>query len=151
MDRLNGILLVTKSCGSDDCRNPYTILQKMSGGNFSSLDEAMSPSFDTYFSGLPRVGWQECMQYQFTANEIPYYPPGAMEGLGQEYRSATDNYVYHATNGTETPGNGGRMGTLVQRYATLKDVMKTARNVTEKEIGTIVNCSAPDYCGVVAV
>lgn len=148
MHRLNGLLLVTKTCTEDSCRKPWPILRKESGnGTFGSLDEAMDPKYDEFFSSLPQVGFQECLFIQYTPNEIPFFPPQAVDGLGMAYREATDNFPSHESNGTKVPGSGGRMGTTAQRYATLADIMKSARNVTDAEIGSPVTCYPPDYCG----
>lgn len=148
MHRLNALLLVTKSCNEDSCRKPWPILEQESGGRFRSLDDAMEPRYDGFFASLPQVGFQECLFVQDTQNEIPFFPPEAMFNLGTEYRAATDNYEAHDTKATKTPGNKGRrMGASVQRYATLDDVRKGARNLTDSEIGTVVTCYAPDYCG----
>ncbi|KIW45553.1 uncharacterized protein PV06_03934 [Exophiala oligosperma] len=49
-----------------------------------------------------------------------------------------------------TPGNSGRrMGTARQRHHNLTTVMSKARNLTDAEIGTKVQCHAPDYCGAI--
>lgn len=93
------------------------------------------------------------MDYQEIANEIPFYPPSAADGLGQAFRNSTDNFVEHKTDFVLTPGNKGRMGTLAQRHTTLQEMMATARNLTDKEIGPKVECYAPRYndsrrCGI---
>jgi len=61
MHRLNGLLLVTKSCTEDSCRKPWLILQQESGEKFRNLDEAMDRKYDALFASLPQVGFQECL------------------------------------------------------------------------------------------
>lgn len=85
------------------------------------------------------------MDYQYIPNEIPFYPEGDTS-LGQQWRLATDNFVTHVANASSTPGNNGRMGTAAQRYADFTTILESARNVTDKEIGTVVACYGPDYC-----
>lgn len=148
MHRLNGLLLVTKSCEREVCRRPWPTLQQEAGpgASFRNLDEAMAARYDGFFAALPQVGFQECMFYQYAPNEVPFYPPAAQLGLGTQWRGSSDNYPTHDTNGTKVPGNPGRMGTAAQRHATLADVLKSARNVTNAEIGSVVECVAPNYC-----
>ncbi|KAH8894280.1 arylsulfatase [Thozetella sp. PMI_491] len=145
ISRLNGLLLVTKSCNQESCRNPWQVLQKDANAEFANLEDAMDAKYDHFFESLPSVGFQACMMYQSTANEGPYYPPESI-ALGAQYRNKTDNYVSHNANFTITPGNTGRMGTAAQRHVTLDTIMKSARNLTDAEIGTPVNCLPPNYC-----
>lgn len=147
MHRLNGLLLVTKSCSDDLCRKPWPILEHESGGHFRNLDEAMDSEYDDFFASLPQVGFQQCMFVQEQWNEIPYYPAGSMPSLGLEYREPTGDFESHDTNGTATPGNGKREGSWAQRYATFSDIMDGARDLTDDAIGTVTTCYAPDYCG----
>ncbi|KAI0021064.1 arylsulfatase [Xylariomycetidae sp. FL0641] len=148
MSRLNGLLLVTKSCNQESCRDPWKTLQADAGATFANLDEALDTAHDDFFANLPSVGYQACMDYQYTAVEAPYYPPESIS-LAREYRNDTDNFPIHTTNATKVPGNGKRAGTLAQRHVTLETIMKTARKVTDDEIGATSVCEAPSYCGTV--
>ncbi|KAI0473343.1 arylsulfatase [Xylariaceae sp. FL0804] len=149
MGRLNGLLLVTKSCGKESCRDPWQLLRQDSGGDFANLDEALDAAYDDFFTGLPAVGFDVCMDYQYAPNEGPYYPPASVS-LGRAWRSDTDNFPAHKTNGTQTPGNNARQGTLAQKGVSLETIMLSARNVTDDEIGVTSVCGAPDYCGGLA-
>lgn len=147
IDRLNGVLYVTKSCNQDDCRNPWNVLQKLSGGTFQSLGEAMSPDLDDFFAQMPQVGFQTCMDYQDVENEVPYYQSTDDEAfLGQKYRQSTDHFVTHTTNGTRTPHNQGRQGTLAQRHSTLQDILAGSRELTSEEIGSVIVCDDAIKC-----
>ncbi|SPO07569.1 related to sulfatases [Cephalotrichum gorgonifer] len=156
MARLNGLLLVTKSCSQESCRNPWTVLQAdyesstSAGKMFTNLEEALDTRYDDFFRNLPPVGFQKCMNYLFTPNEGPFYPPESIS-LGSEYRRPTDNFPAFATNSTFTPGNGAREGTAAQRHATLAEILKRSRSLTDAEMGTSIICGPPDYCGNVYI
>lgn len=152
MTRLNGLLLVTKSCSQDSCRNPWTVLQAdykssvSTETTFTNLNEALDARYDSFFSQLPPVGFQKCMNYLYTPNEGPFYPPESIS-LGSDYRRPTDNYVAYVSNSTFTPGNGARQGTAAQRHATLADILEKSRPLKDSELGTPVVCGPPNYCG----
>ncbi|KAJ9620065.1 hypothetical protein H2204_012375 [Knufia peltigerae] len=151
--RLNGLLSVTKSCSQGTCRDPWRLLATNAGGvggaDFSSLGEALDPRYDSSFESLPPVGFQRCMDYQYVPNEGPYYPPESAS-LGSEFRLATDNFESYDADAVPTPGNSGRrMGTARQRHHNLTTVMSKARNLTDAEIGTKIQCHAPGYCGAI--
>lgn len=105
----------------------------------------MDPKFDAFFQSLPAVGFQSCLDYQYTPNEEPFYPPESVS-LGSEYRNSTDNFPMHTTKGTLVPGNFGRMGSAEHRHITLETILKDSRSVTDEELGTIIECVAPEYC-----
>ncbi|KAF5670458.1 arylsulfatase precursor [Fusarium denticulatum] len=142
--RLNGLLLVTKSCNQEYCRNPWEVLQEDSGGSFTTLAEAMDAKYDALFAALPSVWYQKCMNYQATENERPYYPPESAS-LASEYRKSTDNFPFtNVVNFTRVPGSTGRMGSSVHRHVNLTTVMETTREVTDKELGYAKICRPED-------
>ena len=107
----------------------------------------MDPKYNTFFSSLPHVGFQECMSYQYAPNEIPFYPPEAVD-LGQQFRQPTDNFsAWYASGAKKVPGNDGHEGTESQRNVTLETIMKSARNLTDEELGKKVKCYYPNYYG----
>jgi hypothetical protein len=138
MDRLNAILLVTKSCAGGTCRQPWRLLQPRGCGGKDkvlSLKQAMDSKYDAFFAGFPRVAFKECLQIQDIDNEAPYYPPLPRSGaLGQKYRNPTDNYKSQGEGGTRYLDSGGQYGGWDQRNATLADINKTAREMTDAEI-----------------
>ena len=151
MDRISGLLLVTKSCGQDSCRKPWEVLSSNVPGtaDFTSLDQAMSLTYDGFFASLPAFGFQMCLPYQLVENEGPYWPPSSAE-LGHQYREDTTHYTFWLTNGTGVAGTLSLHGNLTQRYMSLLDVYQGARNLTDAEIGWPTRkCSAPEYCGLV--
>lgn len=86
------------------------------------------------------------MDYQDTKNEVPYYQTLDENALGQKYRRPTDNYLTQTTNGTRTPPNQRREGTLSQRHVKLDDILADSRKLTAAEIGTVINCDDPIAC-----
>ncbi|KAF4989040.1 hypothetical protein FDECE_14831 [Fusarium decemcellulare] len=145
IDRLNAVLLVTKSCNQESCRDPWQILRDDSGADFMNMEQAMDSTFDTFFAGLPFVGYKECMDYQDTSNEGPYYPSESI-ALASQHRLSTENYPINVPKAVLTPGNVGRMGSVEHRYVSLETIMEMARRVTDEEIGNVTVCAAPLYC-----
>src|SRR5688572_17322363 len=77
IDRLNAILMVTKSCIKDSCRDPWSVLQpRKAKQKITSLTAAMGYEYDDFFEKMPKVHFGKCMQYQDEANEQPFYPRG---------------------------------------------------------------------------
>ena len=143
INRLNGLLMVTKSCSQDHCRNPWTVLQSScesdkscpkSGSIFSDLTAAMSTSYDSFFANLPHVQFKECLKFQDADNEEPYLPASS-RSLGSKYRKSTDNYKTPDTPGTPVQGNCVNQGGEAQRHTTIEEMMKQARNLTAAELG----------------
>lgn len=126
--RLNALLLVTKSCEGDTCRDPWSVLQPPSlcGGKISTVDDALDSAYDDYFDAFPSVHFEACMDYQDASNEAPFYPASAEFGLGLAHRGPTDNYE-SLSNGTRVDnGFSGNVGTPEQRNVTLQDIMDRA-------------------------
>lgn len=116
------------------------------GGSFKDLEEALQDKYDEFFRDLPQVGFQTCMDYQDTNNEIPYYQTLDENALGRKYRRPTDNYVTKTTNGTLVPRNQKRQGTLAQRHIKLSDIVAESRKLTTAEIGSVIVCDDPTTC-----
>ncbi|KAL0934496.1 arylsulfatase precursor [Colletotrichum truncatum] len=135
LTRLNAVLLVTKSCTQGTCRDPWTVLQPPdSTTRIASLQEALSPSFDPFFSSLPEIRFKECMQYQYAPNEEPFYPPGAADKLS-EHRRPTDNFVDTSATKVIKPDNTKFYGGPEQRNVKWADVRAASRALTDDELG----------------
>ena len=150
MDRLAGLLLVTKSCGQDSCRKPWDVLRSGYGVNatFASLEEAMEAKYDGFFASLPHFGFQSCMALQSVENEGPYYPPESAD-LGGKWRELTVDDTFWENNFTAIDEASAYYGDITQRHMGWGDLVRTARPLTDAEIGWAnVKCEAPDYCGV---
>ncbi|KAH6876574.1 arylsulfatase [Thelonectria olida] len=142
--RLNALLLVTKSCERDNCRNPWTVLQSScedgdncpSGSIFQSLDTAMASKYDIFFESLPSVQFKECLKVQVAANEEPFLPESS-RSLGGSYRTHVDYYTDPGlSNAADVPANAMKQGTWAQRYTNLTVMELKARNLTAAELGT---------------
>ena len=163
MARLGGLLLVTKSCGRESCRRPWTVLREAYvasdyfAGNtaettttFDSLAAAMDPAYDDFFASLPHFGFRECLPFQSVENEGPYYPPESAS-LGKEFRElVVEDEAFWREN--MPVGNGlaefasdemvlggkrsvlGRAGSEEQRFASWEDVMLDARVLSQEEL-----------------
>lgn len=63
LDRLDGLLLVLKTCVGEVCHKPYKALFpdiEATGGEVYSLSQALDERFDDYFKGLPKVEYSKC-------------------------------------------------------------------------------------------
>ncbi|KAH7141773.1 arylsulfatase [Dactylonectria macrodidyma] len=136
--RLNALLLVTKSCAESTCRQPWKVIQPPNlrhGKEIQTLDDALDAKYDKYYASFPPVNIDECLGYQFTPNEGPFFPPNANQGLGLEYRQSTDNFAYPEPEPVqELAQNDPLGGGWDQRRATLEDLLKKARELTDDEI-----------------
>lgn len=144
LNRLNGLLLVTKSCEQGSCRDPWGVLFPPSattaGGErtVANLRQAMNPAHDAFFAALPRVGFEECMRYQYAPNEEPFLPAlpeGGEGGLGRAHRGPTDNY--EEVWGRLVIEGDGFYGDEGQRGGTVEDIYRGARELTEEEMEAV--------------
>jgi N-acetylglucosamine-6-sulfatase len=172
MDRLSGLLLVTKSCGRDTCRKPWEVLRaaceeaevsngvatfenldqtplsKSKHATFANLDEALDSKYDKFFASLPHFGFQRCLPMQKVDNEGPYFPAES-EDLGRRYRGVEDgnaDAVAEMSTLAAVFETGEHFGDESQRYASIEDLQLTARPLRDSEIGSTVQCREPDYC-----
>lgn len=84
-DRLNGILLVTKACEQDSCRDPWKTLHQ--DGSVRNLADALDQKYDDYYASLPRVAFGRCLPSLVPSNEEPYFPGFEInKGFANEYR-----------------------------------------------------------------
>ncbi|KAI1095111.1 arylsulfatase [Rostrohypoxylon terebratum] len=150
LNRLNALLLATKSCADATCRNPWKLLQPEADRRgtivaddasltITCLGQAMDPKYDAHFNDtalFPRVAFQECMEYQYVPNEQPFLP--ADPGLGMQYRAATDNYVTPSVSGAALIlRNAVDQGGPEQRNVTLAQIMAKAVALTQAQIGQV--------------
>ncbi|KAK6858094.1 hypothetical protein PG995_005793 [Apiospora arundinis] len=136
LNRLNALLLVTKSCAEGTCRDPWSVFTptNATGDKLTTMKQAMDPKYDAFFASFPRVHFSSCMQYQDIANEAPFYPEsaGTEKGLGLASRRPTDNFV--TTTAGVAIADANFYGTPEQRHATLEQVYAKARNLTDEEL-----------------
>ncbi|KAI1375772.1 arylsulfatase [Hypoxylon crocopeplum] len=146
LTRLNALLLATKSCADQTCRNPWKLLQPEEGRRgtivedessltIKCLDQAMDPKYNDFFRDyFPQVAFQECKELQDIENERPYLPENP--GLGMKYRNPTDNYhTPGVKNPAKVPGNTEDRGGPDQRNVTLDTIMSKSIKLTKAQLG----------------
>ncbi|KAH7411555.1 arylsulfatase [Phaeosphaeria sp. MPI-PUGE-AT-0046c] len=141
LTRLNAILMVTKSCTDNSCRDPWSALQPPncpSSTPVTSLTAAMDYEYDAFYANIPKIQFGKCMQYQDEANEQPFYPPGADEGLGKAFRSPTDNWVSSKPGEMNVKRNEVPAGGVEQRHAGMEELWKDVHVLTDEETGKLV-------------
>ncbi|KAH7324252.1 arylsulfatase [Stachybotrys elegans] len=137
--RLNAILMVTKSCTGDSCRDPWSALQPpQARSRVNSLAAAMAYEYDDFYEQMPKVHFGKCMLYQDEENEKPFYPPGAEKGLGKAHRKPTDNWVSSSPGTVGVRPNQTPAGGPEQRHATMEDLMADVHVLTDEEMGPTV-------------
>ena len=65
--RLDAVLMVTKSCKQDSCRDPWSVL--FPGGQVTDLESAMTQQYDAFFDNQPQVSFTGCLAGYFPAVE----------------------------------------------------------------------------------
>ncbi|KAK7949367.1 Arylsulfatase [Apiospora aurea] len=139
INRLNSILMVTKSCTKDSCRDPWSALQPPEAkSRIGSLTAAMAPEHDAFYEQFPKVHFGQCMQYQDEANEQPFWPPGAEDDLGKAHRNPTDNWVASDNGKPGVEPNAEPAGGPEQRRATMEQLMADVHVLTDGETGPLV-------------
>jgi arylsulfatase A-like enzyme len=68
--RLNAVLLVTKGCKGDACRDPWGALFPKNQVN--GLADAMKAEYDTFFQKQPRIKFKTCRKGFVYSNEAPH-------------------------------------------------------------------------------
>ncbi|KAJ0362535.1 hypothetical protein COL154_006205 [Colletotrichum chrysophilum] len=139
LTRLNAILMVTKSCTQETCRDPWAVLQPPNSSQTTTLTEALSSDHDAFFASIPQVQFNECMQYQYIPNEGPFYPSGAEEGLSSKFRQPTDNFVETSAVKVVKPDLTKFYGGPEQRNVKWAEILAASRPLTDEELGSSVD------------
>ncbi|KAL3441786.1 alkaline-phosphatase-like protein [Aspergillus insuetus] len=71
LDRLDGLLLVLKSCGGSTCIEPWKQLHP--DGSVRTLRDALKPKYDVFYAGLPKVEYDFCVRGHVVAAEGPQW------------------------------------------------------------------------------
>lgn len=136
MKRLNALLLVSKSCAQDSCRNIWQTLlgqNETAGADIRTLKQAMNPQYDQLFDSFPTVNIAECIGYQYSPNERPFWPPEAESILGSDFRNQTPSlgpsYKFNVQLGNDKPEGGAE-----QRHSTLEEILAESRKLTAEEL-----------------
>ncbi|KND91995.1 Arylsulfatase [Tolypocladium ophioglossoides CBS 100239] len=133
MHRLDALLMLTKTCSQDFCRDPWAMLQSTCfldnscphSRIFNSIGSAMDPRFDDFFAKLPKVQMADCLEYQDVRN-------GSSSSLGSK---PTNNYKSPTRPSRPVPGNALDQGTLSQRHTQISEMEEKARKLTDAELG----------------
>ncbi|ORY61669.1 alkaline-phosphatase-like protein, partial [Pseudomassariella vexata] len=72
INRLNALLMVTKSCEQNACRDPWSLL-KPNNETVISLTQALASEYDDFFADFEKVTFETCLSVQSVANEGPYF------------------------------------------------------------------------------
>jgi N-acetylglucosamine-6-sulfatase len=67
--RLDALMMVLKTCGGIECISPW--LQLHPQGDVDTLEDAMSPRFDSFYAAQPKVSFSACMPGYMTEYEGP--------------------------------------------------------------------------------
>jgi N-acetylglucosamine-6-sulfatase len=68
-NRLDALLMVTKSCKTDSCRDPWATL--FPGGHVTNIEQAMNSTYDTFFENQPKISFSSCIAGHVVADEGP--------------------------------------------------------------------------------
>ncbi|KAJ6573530.1 putative arylsulfatase [Mycena vulgaris] len=67
--RLDALTMVLKSCKTDACRSPWSVLHPK--GDVKNLADAMAAKFDDFYAAQPKVAFSECSFGYLIASEGP--------------------------------------------------------------------------------
>lgn len=131
--RLNGLMLLLKTCIGDSCRAPWSVLH--GDGTVKSLTDALDTKYDLYYASLPSVHFDACASQYNLENEAPYFSSNysiTLEELTTPHQDAAD----YGTGETPSPGdsigwNGVHNGAV---YEDLETIEARARDLTVDEL-----------------
>jgi N-acetylglucosamine-6-sulfatase len=132
INRLNTLLMVTKSCEQGACRDPWSLINPPDGSTITTLTQAMDAKYDDFFADFPKVSFEQCLIIQDDQNEAPYYPELQEGSLGRAYRDPTDSIA--GAGGASKITVTALHGTEAQRSATLEDINGASRPLTAEEL-----------------
>jgi arylsulfatase A-like enzyme len=69
VDRLDALLMVTKSCKAHSCRKPWETLHP--DGRVASLADALHPRYDPFYHAQPKVAFSSCQLGYIRSEEGP--------------------------------------------------------------------------------
>lgn len=71
-NRLDALLMVTKGCAQDSCRDPWAVL--FPSGEVADLTDAMKQEYDSFFTNQPKVSFSSCVNENVISEEGPQSP-----------------------------------------------------------------------------
>lgn len=131
--RLNGLLLLLKTCIGDSCRAPWSVLHP--DGSVKTLTEALDPRYDLYYASLPSVHFEACLTQYNLANEAPFFSSNYSTTL-EELTTPHQDSAEYGLGTTPSPGdpigwNGTYFGAVYEDLATMES---RARDLTPEEL-----------------
>lgn len=131
--RLNGLMLLLKTCIGDSCRAPWSILHP--DGSVRSLADALDAQYDLYYASLPSVHFDACLTSYQLPNEAPFFHSNASVEIGELTTPHQDAEDF-GTATTPDPGDtigwdGTYYGAVYEDLATIE---ARARDLTEQEL-----------------
>lgn len=73
LTRLNGLMMVSKSCKAQECIYPWSVIHPE--GDVNTIRDAMDPMFDAFYEDeMPQVSFDKCVRGYFTELEGPQVP-----------------------------------------------------------------------------
>ncbi|PSR88619.1 arylsulfatase [Coniella lustricola] len=131
--RMNGLLLLLKTCIGQGCRAPWTVLHP--DGAVKSLADALDPQYDALYAALPSVSYDVCATEYLHANEAPYFSSNysaLFAEITTPHQDAADYGNQTAGTTTDTIGwNGTYFGAVYEDLATME---ARARDLTPEEL-----------------
>jgi N-acetylglucosamine-6-sulfatase len=83
MNRLDALLMVTKSCKGWECHEPWRVLHP--DGSVVTLGDALHKSFDAFYEGQPRVSFSSCVKGHVISEEGPQDVTPWQRGVHESY------------------------------------------------------------------
>lgn len=131
--RLNGLMLLLKTCVGDSCRAPWSVLH--GDGAVRSLADALDPRHDLYYASLPPVHFDVCASQYNLANEAPHFSSNysvALAELTTPHEDAGDYGAGSTPSPGDTIGWDGVLNGAV--YEDLAAIEARARDLTADEL-----------------
>lgn len=131
--RMNGLMLLLKTCIGQGCRAPWSILHP--DGSVKSLGDALDAKYDLFYASLPSVHFDACATQYNLANEEPFFSSNysvALEELTTPHQDLEDYGVGTTPKPADTIGWNGVLNGAV--YEDLAALEARARDLTTAEL-----------------
>jgi N-acetylglucosamine-6-sulfatase len=83
MNRLDALLMVTKSCKGRECHEPWRVLHP--DESVATFADALHKSFDAFYEGQPRVSFSSCVKGHVISEEGPQDVTPWQRGVHESY------------------------------------------------------------------
>lgn len=145
--RLNGLMLLLKTCIGESCRRPWSVIQP--GTDVTTLADALHPRYDVYYDALPSVHFDLCLEQYDLSNEAPFFRSNwsmVFEELTTPHQDVADYGEGTTPSPADSIGwNGTFFGAVYEDLATME---ARARELTTEELAWTTKRSRIKYNGV---